>query len=173
MKKIISAMLIISIIPLVCLIFIKATDGHSNWGPVSIFIISVLSVFAMFSSISLAFYRKDKREAIAKIWLFTISALLSYLVMDLVAGYILISRLSPPMLQDEYVHHKLAASTYTAYKDRDFEYSQRVNSSGLRGSDIPLKKKPGTYRILMLGDSFTMGKVSTTIKHFQLFLKNL
>lgn len=33
----------------------------------------------------------------------------------------------------------------------------RINSSGLRGSEIAVKKHPGTYRIVAIGDSFTFG----------------
>src|SRR6516162_505269 len=33
----------------------------------------------------------------------------------------------------------------------------RLNSHGLRGPDFSLTKAPGTYRILMLGDSTTFG----------------
>ncbi len=38
----------------------------------------------------------------------------------------------------------------------DFEYVSRTNSKGLRGDEIP-PKKPGVFRILVLGDSYVYG----------------
>ena len=62
------------------------------------------------------------------------------------------------MIPDQFLHHKLEPSTYWELRTREYDYVQRVNTIGLRGSDIQLRKKPDTYRILMLGDSFTMGR---------------
>jgi lysophospholipase L1-like esterase len=82
----------------------------------------------------------------------------TYIAVDVIAGLILIRPLSPPLAPDEYRHHKLVPNTYSEFSQQDFHYVQRVNNLGLRGLDRPLKKPPGVYRILMLGDSFTMGK---------------
>ncbi|MBX7184129.1 MAG: hypothetical protein K1Y01_03200 [Vicinamibacteria bacterium] len=39
----------------------------------------------------------------------------------------------------------------------EYRVALKINSSGLRGPDIPLAKPPGVKRVLLLGDSFTEG----------------
>jgi len=39
----------------------------------------------------------------------------------------------------------------------EFSTYVRVNSHGLRGPEIPYEKPPGTFRVLVVGDSFTFG----------------
>jgi hypothetical protein len=87
-----------------------------------------------------------------------VSVSISYFVIDFVAGLVLITPLSPELVPDEVRHHKLAPDSYSRLEQRDFSYVQRVNNLGLRGADTTWEKPDGTYRILMLGDSFTMGK---------------
>lgn len=40
----------------------------------------------------------------------------------------------------------------------EFDYPVKTNSEGLRDQEQPLEKGPGEYRIVALGDSFTMGQ---------------
>ena len=155
MKHIILGTLVLTI---TALIFLVYTKGDRTFGPSSVAIISVLVAFSFFCIISLIVYRSNKREAIVRIWLALISSLVVYLAMDLGLGYFFISPVSPPIILDEHVHHRLAPNTSSEYKSRDFHYIQRVNGLGLRGSDIQSTKEKSTYRVLMLGDSFTMGK---------------
>src|SRR5262245_55041082 len=39
----------------------------------------------------------------------------------------------------------------------DLAYRVRINSLGFRGNEFTLEKKPGTVRVLCLGDSYTFG----------------
>lgn len=98
------------------------------------------------------------REVVQNIWLAVVSVAVSYLVLDLIAGYVLIRPLSPPLVPDAARHHKLVPDSFAEFNQRDFAYVQRVNRLGLRGREVEAVKPPGTYRIVMLGDSFTMGK---------------
>lgn len=82
----------------------------------------------------------------------------TYLAADLAAGWFLIVPLSPPLVPDPYRHHALVPDSYAELRERDFVYIQRVNHVGLRGAETTVEKPAGTRRILMLGDSFTMGK---------------
>ncbi len=87
-----------------------------------------------------------------------IATVVSYFALDLLAGWLLIVPLSPPLVPDPYVHHALVPNSYAELRQPDFSYIQRVNQLGLRGRETTVEKPASTKRILMLGDSFTMGK---------------
>jgi lysophospholipase L1-like esterase len=129
-----------------------------NFGPSLMLSVSILG--ALFFSLLITLFAYETRfwETVAKIWMVVISVLMAYLLMDLLAGYFLIKPLAPELVPDKYLHHKFVPNTYSRFEQRDFSYIQRVNNVGLRGRDIQIKKSPERYRILMLGDSFTMGK---------------
>lgn len=133
--------------------FVKAT-----FGPSLMLAVSILGALFVFLFITLLVYETRFRETVAKIWIVVISASIAYLLVDIVAGYFLITPLSPALVPDKYRHHKLVPNTHSKFEQRDFSYTQRVNNVGLRGRDIQIKKSSDRYRVLMLGDSFTMGK---------------
>ena len=87
-----------------------------------------------------------------------ISVSIMYTIADLVASYFFIPRLSPLIIPDQYRHHKIVPNTRSEIPSDEYSYVQTANNLGLRGRDIQVKKAPDHYRILMLGDSFTMGK---------------
>jgi lysophospholipase L1-like esterase len=97
-------------------------------------------------------------DTVGKLWLGAFSTLIAYLAIDVIAGWLLIEPLSPPLVPDQYRHHKLVPNSRAEFRQQDFAYVQRVNNLGLRGADVSVEEPAGTYRILMLGDSFTMGK---------------
>lgn len=43
------------------------------------------------------------------------------------------------------------------HKGREFDYEFRTNALGFRGPDVPFDKPEGTFRIVVLGDSFVAG----------------
>lgn len=131
---------------------------HVGFGAAPIFAIFVLVCLFLFSFISLILYQKNKRQAIANMWLSVASLFLTYLIVDLGMGFFFIPRLSSLLIPDQFVHHKIPPNTYIKIENSEFNYIQRSNNVGLRGPDIQLTEKPGAYRILMLGDSFTMGE---------------
>ena len=110
---------------------------------------------------ALIMYRLSKtrhRETVGNVLLAGFAVVVTYLVADFVVGTVLIRPLSPPLVPDEYRHHKLVPDSVAELRQRDFTYRQHVNKLGLRGKDISAEKPQGTRRVLMLGDSFTMGK---------------
>ncbi len=141
----------------VLLISYKVLITHGNFGGSSIFALSVLVVWSLFSFISLLLFQAGRNQAICHLWLVIGASFLAFLIGDIVAGYLLIPRHFPRMIPDSVVHHKLPPDSNSEWKKDEYTYTQRVNSLGLRGHEIQAKKDPTTYRILMLGDSFTMG----------------
>ena len=127
-------------------------------GTFSTLAISALLFLSLLAVFSLFLCRGKNWRAVENLWLIVVSSILTYAAVDFVAGYLFIRPLSPPMVPDQYVHHKMIPNTFSSFKTQDFDYIQRVNNMGLRGRDISLAKKDNLYRILMLGDSFTMGK---------------
>jgi lysophospholipase L1-like esterase len=52
---------------------------------------------------------------------------------------------------------RLAPESQVRHKSREFDYVFKTNRLGLRGADVPFKKPPGTFRIVVMGDSFVAG----------------
>jgi len=127
-------------------------------GPAAL--VAVLALAAVFLALlaTLLLSRTRHRELVGKFWLAAFSTAIAYAVIDVVAGKLLIEPLSPPLVPDEYRHHRLVPDSRAEFRQPDFNYVQRVNNLGLRGPDTTAEKPSGTYRVIMLGDSFTMGK---------------
>ncbi len=51
----------------------------------------------------------------------------------------------------------LPANRLVQYKSNEFDIDMRINSIGIRGPYVSLYPKPNTYRIIAIGDSFTLG----------------
>lgn len=128
------------------------------FGPSSMLAVGLLLVAFLFLLTTFLLYRTRHGRTMAKIWLAGITMIVTYLVVDLAAGFILIKPLSPTLVPDEYRHHRFVPNSFSKIEQRDFSYVQRVNNVGIRGVDITVEKPQDVYRILMLGDSFTMGK---------------
>lgn len=128
------------------------------FGPTSILGALLLLMFSVLLIGSACLARTRFRSFVVNAWMVLVSVFSSYLAVDIVAGALLIERLSPQLVPDEARHHKLVANAYSKFEQQDFSYVQRVNNLGLRGEDQQAEKSPTVYRILTLGDSFTMGK---------------
>jgi hypothetical protein len=125
---------------------------------------------------ALIMYRLSKtrhRETVGNILLAGFAVVITYLIADFVVGTILIRPLSPPLVPDEYRHHKLLPDSVAEISQRDFTYRQHVNKLGLRGRDISAEKPQDTRRVLMLGDSFTMGKGVDEHQTFSVLLEQM
>ncbi len=55
------------------------------------------------------------------------------------------------------LHHKFKPNAVGRYKTNEFDTDYRINSLGLRDREFSMRKPAGTFRILMVGDSFTEG----------------
>jgi hypothetical protein len=157
MKKFIWV-LFVTTIALIAWIVYERYLVQSEFGPSSMLAVFLLVCFALALIITLLSYGTRFYEYITRIWLLVISTGMTFIIADLVAGALLIKTLSPELSPDKFRHHKLVPNTYSRFEQKDFSYIQRVNNIGLRGKDRTLEKPLNHYRILMLGDSFTMGK---------------
>lgn len=127
-------------------------------GPSAILALALLAALFLILLATRLLYPTRFRPLVGNAWLVIASLGLSYAAVDVIAGLVLIEPLSPPLVPDQYRHHRLEPDTRSEFQQRDFHYIQRVNNLGLRGPDRPARKPADVYRVLMLGDSFTMGK---------------
>jgi len=157
MKNVIIALLAVTIILIVTIVYDRFFV-QSKYGPLIILAVILLVCFSLALAVTLLLYETRLREIVARFWLLTISIGSSFLVLDLVAGALLIKPLSPELSPDRIRHHKLVPNTNSRFEKVDFSYIQHVNNLGLRGEDTDLENPQNHIRILTLGDSFTMGK---------------
>jgi len=159
---------------LINFIFLYERDfGGGGFGPAAMFVGFFLATLFLFILITLILYETRFRDTMTKIWLAIISILVTFVIVETAVSLLLVTPLSPPLVTDEFRHHKLVPNTKSYFEQRDFSYVQRVNNIGLRGKDIKIKKPEGTYRILMLGDSFTMGKGVEDHQTFSILVEEL
>jgi hypothetical protein len=157
MKKAALAFLTVSGITLAALIY-ERLFVEKSIGPSAILGTAVAVLAYGFLLASYLLMDTRFRGAVINVWMMLVSTGVSYLLLDLIVGFFLIRPLSPPLVPDPYLHHRLVPNSFSKFQQPDFSYVQRVNNLGLRGEDVAVEKPAGTVRVLMLGDSFTMGK---------------
>jgi hypothetical protein len=157
----------------VVLIIARYEAGSLEIGPSSLFALAVLGLWGGLSLASWWAVRKGRREIAGKMWLSATAFMMPYIVLDIGLGMIMIERLSPAMIHDDTVHHRLLPNTLSEINTSEFQYVQRVNRAGLRGAEVSSQKASGVYRILVLGDSFTMGKGVHDSKTFSVILQEM
>ncbi len=121
--------------------------------------VSALLVFYVFLSLlTLAAIKTGRGASAAKIWIMLFAFVFFYAILDIVGGMIFL-RPEPFLTSpDSYVHHKMLPNkTYLMYSPFDFEVEITTNSMGYRGREVG-EKQADVYRIIMLGDSFTLGE---------------
>lgn len=131
---------------------------QKQFGPLSLLAMSILLVAALMLAMTRFLLGTRWHEVVVRTWLFILSVTLTFVVVDVVAALVLVRPLSPMLVPDPVRHHKFVPNTNSRVEQPDFSYIQHVNNIGLRGKDTSFRKPPHHYRILMLGDSFTMGK---------------
>lgn len=142
------------------------------FGPLGIVLLSLLILLSLFLLFSLHLYNSGRRQTLAKIWISFSAIFLTYFIAELTLSLLFVKRLSPTIIQDPYRHHKLAPNTISKLDGEEYQYVQRVNNIGMRGRDVELNSAHTNFRILMLGDSFTMGKGVADDKTFSALLES-
>jgi hypothetical protein len=131
---------------------------EGGFGPAAMFGTAVLGLLVLILATLTYLTGTRHRELVGNIFLACVATVVTYVALDVILGWILIVPLSPPLVPDPYRHHALVPDSYAEIRQTDFAYVQRVNHLGFRGRETTVEKPAGTRRILMLGDSFTMGK---------------
>lgn len=158
-KYLLYADLALSLILLMTILVWKIVLQHSSLGYIVISLVTLLAINAALCTFSVAGIKRGRQQLIAKLWLLVISLVFFYFALDVAGSFILTKKSPFRNSPDEYVHHRMLPNTHYRMRDPngDFDVEMTTNSRGFRGKDIP-DKKPDTYRIVMLGDSFTMGE---------------
>ena len=121
-------------------------------------LVGVLSIGLLLLVLSAYLARTRHRALVTNVWLSVASTLVTFFVLDAVLALMLIRPQSPSMIPHAYAHHTLRPAVTERIETKAFEYVLTVNSVGLRGGEVLLQGPPNGFRVLMLGDSFTLGK---------------
>lgn len=121
-------------------------------------IMALLLVTSLFCVLSTAAINRGRGKLVSRLWLFALALAFFYLAADFAGGLIFIRPVPFHNFPDEYVHHKMPPrSLYVLHNpESGAEIRMETNNLGFRGKDIR-GKEPGTYRIVVVGDSFTLG----------------
>jgi lysophospholipase L1-like esterase len=163
-KAVVVIMKKVFLILLILIVVVAAKFVHTRiyvqqmFGPSSMLAIVLFGLIIVVLFASYLLIEGEHREKLIGFWLASVSTVTTYFLVDLLAGFLLITPLSPELIPDEVRHHKLVPNAYAKFEQKDFSYVQRNNDFGLRGREVTVEKPDETYRILTLGDSFTMGK---------------
>ena len=109
--------------------------ADQEFGPSSMLATLVLTMSSLILAVSYLLVDGRHRDKVVGFWMVTISSMGTYLLADLMAGYLLITPLSPQLVPDSIRHHKLVPNAHAKFEQKDFSYVQRNNELGLRGAD--------------------------------------
>lgn len=134
----------------------------------------LLVISAVFCVISAAAIDRGHGRLITRLWMSLFALVFFYFLADCVGGLIFIRPIPFHNFPDEYLHHKMPPRMRYVLREPDsgVEFEMVTNNLGFRGGDV-LEKDPGTYRIFITGDSFTMGDGLRDSDAFPLHLERL
>jgi hypothetical protein len=120
--------------------------------------------------VSIVCYRRHTAW-IQNAWLAVLASSLSLVTFDAVANRLKDVNRYARIQPDPIVHHRLWPDTTTRLQSEDFLATLHVNRYGLRGQEPDVPKKKGTCRLVILGDSFTMGEGVSDAQAFPAILE--
>ncbi|HKQ32064.1 MAG TPA: hypothetical protein VJV40_02590, partial [Thermodesulfobacteriota bacterium] len=159
-RSIIYADIVLSALLLVSILLKSLVIDKKPLGMITIPLVSVLAVNIILCLLSLSAINKGRGKTAARVWLLVLALFGFYVATDLISGYFIIppGDMEEVHIGDEYVHHKLGPyRPFRIFNPYDFDIRTKTNNLGFRGEDVPEKKDPSEFRIVMLGDSFTLG----------------
>jgi uncharacterized membrane protein len=89
----------------------KKPSDPRPWWP-----LSIVAGFFLFVLASFLLYETRYKDIIGKLWLAAASVIVSYIALDVIAGFLLIQPLSAPLVPDEYRHHKFVPNSYSKFQ---------------------------------------------------------
>lgn len=144
----------------------------SRFSGFRIFALLILCACSGLCLVSLWGLRSGRTRRVAQVWLAVVAFLAPYVVIESALAILLRERFSPLVVVDDTVHHRLQPDSLVDVYNNEYQYVQRVNHLGLRGADVGPGKTRNVFRILMLGDSFTMGMGVPDGKTFSVVLQD-
>ena len=138
-------------------VLVEPGGSRRPWSPFSLLCLALYLVFVAALVVSIACYRRHTAW-IQNAWLAVLTSALGLVALDAAAQRLKDVNRYARTQPDPVVHHRLWPETTTILRSEDFLATLHVNRYGLRGTEPDIPKKNGTCRLIMLGDSFTMGE---------------
>ena len=151
-------------------VLVESGGSPRPWSPFSLLCLALYLVFVAALVVSIACYRRHTAW-IQNAWLAVLASGLSLVMLDAAAQRLKHVNRYARTQPDPVVHHRLWPETTTRLQSEDFLAILDVNRYGLRGKDPDIPKKKGTCRLVMLGDSFTMGEGVSDAQAFPAILE--
>ena len=159
MKRLLTITFIATLSLIGLLLYYKIVVERLYPGHTALFMLGGLGAFAAYVGAIRILIGRGRPYLIPKFTRNAALALAAYFIVDVAAGFLWLRPISPMKVPDPVVHHALVPNSYSVIVMKpDFSYVQTVNRLGIRGPDVEIPKPDGVFRIVMLGDSFTMGK---------------
>ena len=176
LKKTCQVFLVLNL--MLCLTFAAALlvlqwrAGSVGFGGASVLCLGCLFCWGGAAAGSLWGLRRGFHLTVARLWLVLTGFLLPYLAAEAILVAVRHGKLSAAVIPDRTLHHTLQPGVLSEVYTAEFQYLQQVNSLGMRGADIAIDRTAGACRVLMLGDSFTMGTGVADDETFSVLLQN-
>lgn len=153
------------------LVAILAESGgwRRSWSPFSLLCLAIDLTFIAALVFSVVRYRRHT-ASIQNAWLAILTTGLGLVALDATANRLRDMNRYARTQPDAVVHHRLWPGT-TRLQSEDFLAVLHVNRLGLRGREPDSPRRPGACRLIMLGDSFTMGEGVSDTQAFPALLE--
>lgn len=153
--------IVLTLLAVIAVLLIRVIIEGKSLGFVLIGLIILLALNIVFCTFSVRAINRGYGRLISKLWLCVFSIVAFYFLVDFVGGFIFLNKTSseaPNTVPDKIVHHKMPAdSVIRNYAPGKNDVLLRTNNQGFLEISVPKQSDTSKFRILMLGDSFTIG----------------